>query len=91
MSETTESETIELDDDWELEKQLYLKTDDLTNAGRHEEAIASAVEMLRYFPQHEGALYLMSLCYLRMERYGEAENTARELLAAHPGAEAGLI
>ncbi|WII40139.1 tetratricopeptide repeat protein [Paenibacillus thiaminolyticus] len=90
MSETTESETIQLDDDWELEKQLYLKTDDLTNAGRHEKAIASAAEMLRYFPQHEGALYLMSLCYLRMERYGEAENTARELLAAHPGAEAGL-
>ncbi len=83
------NDTIERDE-WELERELYLKTNDLTNAGRHEEAIASAAEMLRYFPQHEGALHLMSLCYLRMERYEEAEHTARELLAAHPGAEAGL-
>ncbi|MFM1655069.1 tetratricopeptide repeat protein [Brevibacillus sp. B_LB10_24] len=84
MNNTTEV------DQTDLREQMYERLYGLYNRAKYEEAIASSYELLRENPQDAVVLYLQAMAYRRLKQYEEAEESARQILAAYPDMAAGL-
>ena len=66
-------------------EQILKQARELTEAGKHEEARLSLLQLLKVEPDNQVALIMLGGAYFCMEKYAEAEMVFERLILMAPG------